>query len=97
MKSTGLGYLCWIFGCHYAYVNKWGIQILFWLTAGGLLIWWIIDFFRIPSLVKIYNLELGQGIGGLNNNVNQNNIVVNFQAPPNYLNPPQQQGTLENK
>ncbi|MFB9862298.1 TM2 domain-containing protein [Rufibacter immobilis] len=58
-KSTGFAYLLWvIFGLHYAYVNRWGLQFLFWITAGGLGIWWFIDLFRIPSVVRRYNEAL---------------------------------------
>lgn len=57
-KSIGLGYLCWFFfGLHYAYVGKWGIQLLFWLTGGGFLVWLIIDLFRIPGIVRNYNAD----------------------------------------
>ncbi len=36
-KSIGVGYLflLLIFATHYGYVNKWGLQVLFWLTGGG--------------------------------------------------------------
>ncbi|WP_205502100.1 TM2 domain-containing protein [Rufibacter psychrotolerans] len=55
-KSVLLAYGLWVFfGLHYAYVNKWGIQFLFWITAGGLGVWWFIDLFRIPKMVRRYN------------------------------------------
>ena len=58
-KSVLVGYICWFFlGWHYAHVGKWGIQFLFWLTAGGFLAWWIIDFFREPGIVRRYNDEV---------------------------------------
>lgn len=63
MKSTGIAYLCWFFiGLHYAYLGKWLYQVLFWITAGGLGIWWIIDLFHIPTKVERYNLQLAQEI-----------------------------------
>lgn len=44
-KSVAVGYVLWLFfGLHYAYVGKWGLQVLFWFTGGGLLVWWLIDF-----------------------------------------------------
>ncbi len=56
MKDLVTAYLLWAFlGAHYAYVGKWGVQILFWLTLGGLLIWWAIDVFRVPSMVRKAN------------------------------------------
>ncbi|RNI29245.1 TM2 domain-containing protein [Rufibacter latericius] len=55
-KSTGFAYLLWVFfGLHYAYVNRWGLQFLFWITAGGLGIWWLVDLFRMPGIVRRYN------------------------------------------
>lgn len=58
-KSVLIGYILLIpLGWHYAYVNKWGIQILCFLTLWGFLIWWFIDWFRLPSIIKRYNDEL---------------------------------------
>ncbi len=62
-KSVGIGYILWLlpllpFGWHYAYLRKWGIQILFWLTFGGLFIWWLIDAFRIPLMIRDYNKDI---------------------------------------
>lgn len=58
-KSIFLGYLCWlIFGWQYAYIRKWGVQILYWFTGGGFLIWAFIDLFRIPKLVSNYNKDI---------------------------------------
>jgi hypothetical protein len=58
-KSIGFAYALWLFlGWHYAYTNKWGLQVLFWLTFGGFFIWWIIDLFRIPRIVKNYNKDI---------------------------------------
>lgn len=63
MKSTGIAYLCWfLLGFHYGYIGKWGIQLLFWITFGGLGIWAIIDLFRIPSLIDTYNLNISTQI-----------------------------------
>ena len=62
-KSTGVAYLLWftgiaMLGFHYAYVRKWGIQIVYWLTLGGAFIWWFIDLFRIGSIVRDYNKDV---------------------------------------
>lgn len=58
-KSTGPAYLLWLFlGWHYVYLRKWGIQILFWVTLGGLFVWWLIDLFRIPGMVMDYNKDV---------------------------------------
>lgn len=59
-KSIGIGYLLLIlvFGLHYGYCNKWGLQVVYWLTMAGLGWWFIIDLFRIPSIVKNYNKDI---------------------------------------
>ncbi len=58
-KSSGVGYVLWLLlGWHYAYLRKWGMQFLFWLTAGGLVIWWLIDAFRIPGMVRDHNKDI---------------------------------------
>ena len=60
-KDTGLAYLFWfVFGVHYFYLNKPVINIIYWLTAGGLGIWMIIDLFRIPGMVRLRNKEIIQ-------------------------------------
>lgn len=56
IRNVGIAYLLFFVAwAHYAYVNKWGTQILFWLTLGGLGIWWFIDIFRITSIVEEFN------------------------------------------
>ena len=63
MKSTGTAYLCWFFlGCHYAYLGKWGLQILYWFTFGGLGIWALIDLFLIPSKINEHNFIIAKQI-----------------------------------
>lgn len=58
-KYLGSAYVCWLLlGCHYAYVRKWGLQILFWLTCGGLFLWWAINIFQIPKMIGDYNKGL---------------------------------------
>lgn len=59
-KSLAIGYLFLIiiFAAHYAYLDNWGLQILFWVTGGGFLVWWFIDLFRLPGLIKNYNKDI---------------------------------------
>lgn len=73
-KSTGTAYLLWfLFGLHYAYLNKWGWQILYWLTLGGFGVWAFFDIFTIPGKVHRYNMENNMMNGGGNNiNINVN-------------------------
>lgn len=55
-KSGFTIFVCWLLlGWHYAYLGKWGVQLLFWLTGGGFLIWLFLDFFRIWGMVSEYN------------------------------------------
>ena len=57
-KSVGAAYLLWLFlGWHYAYLGKWGVQVLFWLTVGGVGVWWLIDLFRVPGMVADTNKD----------------------------------------
>lgn len=57
-KTNGRAYVCWLFAVHYFYFGKPGINFLFWFTGGGLLIWWIVDIFRVPRMVKQANEHL---------------------------------------
>src|SRR5690554_2479140 len=63
-KSTGIAYLFLIviFTMHYGYLRKWGLQVVFWLTGGGFFVWWIIDLFRLPGLVKSYNKDVATDV-----------------------------------
>jgi TM2 domain-containing membrane protein YozV len=57
-KDPLIAYLLWLcLGCHYIYLEKRRTQIIFWLTGGGLVIWWLIDLFRIPGMVNDYNID----------------------------------------
>jgi hypothetical protein len=55
-KKRRYAYLAWLcLGSHYLYLRRPVIQALFWLSLGGLLIWWAVDLLRIPALVEQYN------------------------------------------
>ena len=63
IKSSGTAYLLWFFfGFHYAYLGKWGLQILYWITFGGFFIWAIIDLFTLSSRVANHNAIIYQEI-----------------------------------
>ena len=54
-------YVWFIFQAHYAYLGKWGIQILFWLSwtiVPILIIWPINQFFAIPNKINRHNLSV---------------------------------------
>lgn len=55
-KELAIAYLFLIcLFSHYAYLGRWGLQVAFWLTAGGAGIWWLVDIFRLPGVVRQYN------------------------------------------
>lgn len=60
IKSSGTAYLLFLFlfGTHYAYLGKWGVQFLFWFTLGGFGVWAFIDLFTISGKVARYNAEI---------------------------------------
>lgn len=63
VKSSGTAYLLWFFfGFHYAYLGKWGLQLLYWFTFGGFLIWTIIDLFTLSGKVANHNALIFQQI-----------------------------------
>jgi hypothetical protein len=63
IKSTGTAYLLWFFfGFHYAYLGKWGLQILYWITFGGFFIWAIIDLFTLSGRIANHNSLIFQQI-----------------------------------
>lgn len=56
LKSTGNAYLFWfLLGAHYAYLGRWGLQILYWITFGGIGIWALVDLFSMASKVENHN------------------------------------------
>ncbi|MBA7657908.1 hypothetical protein ES703_65851 [subsurface metagenome] len=56
-------YCFWLlFGIHYSYLEENKKQWLYWFTLGGLLIWAVVDLFRIPGMVAEYNRNLAVSI-----------------------------------
>jgi len=56
IKSSGTAWIMyWFLGCHYGYLGKWGVQLVYWFTLGGLGLWMFIDMFRLSGLVKKHN------------------------------------------
>lgn len=49
-----------VLGGHRFYLNRTGTGILMFLTAGGGLIWWIVDAFLLNGMVEAYNREQAQ-------------------------------------
>lgn len=60
-KSVLIAYFLWfVLFVHHGYLGKWPTQILFWITIGGLYVWWVIDAVRMQTLVNNYNDALEQ-------------------------------------
>ena len=64
-KSKGLpfAYLCSFLYCHYGFLGRWGMTVIMWiaslLSLGVIgIIWWFIDLFRMPGLVRNYNRDV---------------------------------------
>ena|GEM_PF-969257 len=58
LKDTLTAYLYWLcLGSHYIYLKKMRTQVVFWLTLGGLGMWWLIDLIRLPIMVNDYNID----------------------------------------
>lgn len=58
MFVSGLAWL--MLGWHYLYFGKAGMQFAFWFTAGGMGVWWLVDLFRLPGMVKTANEDLAR-------------------------------------
>jgi hypothetical protein len=57
-KSLVVAYVCWLFfAVYYFYFKKPGMNIVLWITGffGVGEVWWIVDFFRMPSIRRDYN------------------------------------------
>ncbi len=65
-RKVGISYFLWLIppplSCHYFYIRRPFTQILYSLTAGGFLIWWLVDLFRIPALVQEDNRKSAKRI-----------------------------------
>ena len=62
-KGLALAYFASFLSLHYAYVGRFGLTLLCWLvgllTMGiALVIWWIIDLFRMPSIIANKNADI---------------------------------------
>ncbi len=58
-KKTSTAYICMVlFGVHYFYLGKPLLNLLYWFTGAGFVIWGIIDLFRMSSLVRGVNAQI---------------------------------------
>lgn len=57
-KSLTVAYITWAcFGLHYGYRGRWGMQVIFWITAGGFFLWWLADAVRLPGIIGDANRD----------------------------------------
>ena len=55
-KNTALYVvLAFIFPIQLVLLGRLGLQLIFWLTFGGMFIWWVIEWFLTPKRVREYN------------------------------------------
>jgi TM2 domain len=60
-KSLIAAYLAWfLLGWHYLYLGRIGLQFAFWFTLGGIGLWWLMDFFRLPGIVTRLNEDMAR-------------------------------------
>jgi hypothetical protein len=60
-KSILFGYITFFVFFHYGYFKRWDLNLLFFFLT-PFIIWFIVDIFRIPSLVREYNNRLATNI-----------------------------------
>lgn len=59
VKSQGTAYLYFfLLGAHFAYLGRWGLQLLFWFTLFGFGLWGLIELFSIPGRVQKHNARI---------------------------------------
>lgn len=58
VRRTEWAYLFFVMWAHYLYLGKPGLQLLYWLTAGGFGIWFLIDLFTMESKIKNHNMPI---------------------------------------
>ncbi len=55
-KSVGMFVaLSILFPIQFALLGRWSLQWAFWLTGGGCVVWYVIEWFLTPRRVKEYN------------------------------------------
>lgn len=67
IKSVDTAYRLWFFfGLHYAYLGKWKIQLLYWISLGGIGVWSIIDLLTLSKRIAVHNNFIFEQIDDLN-------------------------------
>lgn len=62
-KQLSMTYLFYcLFGSHFGYLGKWGLQIFFWITLYGFGIWGVIELFNVKNRVTKVNGDLARAL-----------------------------------
>lgn len=62
-KNMAMAYVLWVlFGLHFAYLNRWGLQVMYWITLGGFGFWALWELVSIPDRIVDYNTDLSTHI-----------------------------------
>jgi hypothetical protein len=65
-RHIAIVYLLWLmpppFSGHYLYLRNHLKQAFFFLSCGGLFLWWLVDLFRIPRLTEMENRKTARRI-----------------------------------
>ncbi len=62
-KPTSVWLLFLFLGWSYGSLNKMGLQILFYITLGGLGVWTFIRLFTLNGAIKTYNRRIAKQLG----------------------------------
>lgn len=81
-KSKAIGYFAWLFlGWHYLYLRRVGLQFAYWLTLGGLGIWWFVDLFRVGPIINRMNEDTFRDLAQQYSTIYQNRPVSPAVVP----------------
>ncbi|MDC1221438.1 TM2 domain-containing protein [Salibacteraceae bacterium] len=79
VRTIGIAYLLWfLLGAHYAYLGRWGTQILYWITFGGLGVWALYDLFTMSGKVDRYNAPIFQQMDELDKKEKEEDMARNM-------------------
>ncbi len=82
IKPTTTIYMSWfLFGSHYASLGKWGTQIIFWMTLGGLGVWAATDLIYMNEIITKHRESVFRQIEELERLENAKTAVKNKINP----------------
>lgn len=61
-KDIRTGFLWWFVASHRAYLGLWWSQVAFWVTLGGVFVWWTMDAFNMEKMILAYNRDVAERI-----------------------------------